>query len=90
MKKWIIVLFVLSLFAPLTCLAKGEEAKKEGPGTAFGQVVDEDATGRAEDLEEESAGDKVVREAQATSALTSPHTIQFRTSAPSLPRASCR
>ena len=44
MKKWIIVLFVLSLFAPLTCLAKGEEAKKEGPGTAFGQVVDEDGS----------------------------------------------
>ena len=44
MKKWIIVLFVLSLFAPLTCLANGEEAKKEGPGTAFGQVVDEDGS----------------------------------------------
>ena len=44
MKKWIIVLFVLSLFAPLTFLANGEEAKKEGPGTAFGQVVDEDGS----------------------------------------------
>jgi hypothetical protein len=44
MKKWIIVLFVLSLFATLTCLANGEEAKKEGPGTAFGQVVDEDGS----------------------------------------------
>ena len=41
MKKWIIVLFVLSLFAPLTFLANGEEAKKEGPGTASGQVFDE-------------------------------------------------
>jgi len=44
MKKWIIVLFVLSLFAPLTFLANGEETKKEGPGTAFGQVVDEDGS----------------------------------------------
>jgi len=44
MKKWIIVLFVLALFAPLTCLANGEEAKMEGPGTAFGQVVDEDGS----------------------------------------------
>jgi hypothetical protein len=44
MKKWIIVLFVLSLFAPLTCLANAEKAKKEGPGTAFGQVVDEDGS----------------------------------------------
>ena len=41
MKKWIIVLFVLSLFAPLTFLANGEEAKKAGPGIASGQVVDE-------------------------------------------------
>ena len=41
MKKWIIVLFVLSLFAPLTCLANSEEAKKAGPGIASGQVVDE-------------------------------------------------
>ena len=44
MKKWIIVLFVLSLFAPLTCLVNSEEAKREGPGTAFGQVVDEDGS----------------------------------------------
>jgi len=41
MKKWIIVLFVLSLFAPLTFLANGEEAKKAGPGIASGQVFDE-------------------------------------------------
>jgi len=41
MKKWIIVLFVLSLFAPLTCLANSEEAKKAGPGIASGQVFDE-------------------------------------------------
>ena len=44
MKKWIIVLFVLSLFAPLTFLANGEEAKKAGPGIASGQVVDEDGS----------------------------------------------
>jgi len=44
MKKWIIALFILSLFAPLTCLANGEEAKKEGPGIASGQVVDEDGS----------------------------------------------
>jgi hypothetical protein len=44
MKKWIIVLFVLSLFAPLTCLANSEEAKKAGPGIASGQVVDEDGS----------------------------------------------
>ena len=44
MKKWIIVLFVLSLFAPLTFLANGEEAKKEGPGIASGQVFDEDGS----------------------------------------------
>jgi len=44
MKKWIIVLFVLSLFASLTCLANGEESKKEEPGTVFGQVVDEDGS----------------------------------------------
>ena len=44
MKKWIVVLFVLSLFAPLTCLANDEEAQKGGPGNAFGQVVDEDGS----------------------------------------------
>ncbi|HSG68104.1 MAG TPA: carboxypeptidase-like regulatory domain-containing protein [Bacteroidales bacterium] len=44
MKKWIIVLFVLSLFASLTFLANGEEAKKAGPGIASGQVVDEDGS----------------------------------------------
>jgi hypothetical protein len=41
MKKWIIVLLLLLLFAPFTCLADGEEAKKKGPGIASGQVFDE-------------------------------------------------
>jgi hypothetical protein len=41
MKKWIIVLLLLLLFAPFTCLADGEEAKKAGPGIASGQVFDE-------------------------------------------------
>src|SRR5210317_810009 len=41
MKKWIVVLLLLLLFAPFTCLADGEDPKKAGPGIASGQVVDE-------------------------------------------------
>jgi len=44
MKKWIIVLLLLLLFAPFTCLADGENPQKAGPGIASGQVVDEDGS----------------------------------------------
>jgi hypothetical protein len=41
MRKWIVVLLLLLLFAPFTCLADGEKPKKEGPGILSGQVVNE-------------------------------------------------
>ena len=41
MRKWIVVLLLLLLFAPFTCLANAEEPKKEEPGTISGQVVNE-------------------------------------------------
>jgi len=44
MRKWIVLLILLLLFAPFTCLANSEKPQKKGPGTAFGQVVDEDGS----------------------------------------------
>ncbi len=44
MKKLIIVLLLLLLFAPFTCLADAENPQKAGPGIASGQVVDEDGS----------------------------------------------
>jgi hypothetical protein len=41
MKKWIVLLLLLFLFAPFTCLANGEEPQKEEPGIISGLVTDE-------------------------------------------------
>jgi len=41
MKKWIVLLILLLLFTPFTCLANGKEPQKDGPAVISGQVVNE-------------------------------------------------